>query len=203
MSCLGTYAANYAARKRARSGLDFEDLELLTAQLLSADSDLRERYRARFARIMVDELQDTNSVQMGLIDTLAHDNLFTVGDAQQAIYGFRHADVELFEALADERRAKGEFASLQVNFRSRPEILDVLNLTFADALGERHAPLRAGRTSPPGAGALRRAPAGRQGRGLGVRRAGLTVASGRGADPGHAGRRADRGGIQRRARSSS
>jgi ATP-dependent exoDNAse (exonuclease V) beta subunit len=146
---LGTYAANYAARKRARSGLDFEDLELLTAQLLSADTDLRERYRARFARIMVDELQDTNSVQMNLIDALAHDNLFTVGDAQQAIYGFRHADVELFEALADERRAEGQFASLQVNFRSRPEILEVLNLTFAAAWGERFAPLLAGRTSPP------------------------------------------------------
>ena len=141
---LVSYAANYAARKRAHSALDFEDLELLTARLLATDADLRERYRARFARIMVDELQDTNSVQMGLIDTLARENLFTVGDAQQAIYGFRHADVELFEALADARRRRGEFASLQVNFRSRPEILEVLNLTFADALGERHAPLAAG-----------------------------------------------------------
>ena len=136
---LVSYAANYAARKRAHSALDFEDLELLTARLLATDADLRERYRARFARIMVDELQDTNSVQMGLIDSLARENLFTVGDAQQAIYGFRHADVELFEALADERRQRGQFASLQVNFRSRPEILEVLNLTFAAAFGERGA----------------------------------------------------------------
>ena len=146
---LVSYAANYAARKRAHSGLDFEDLELLTARLLVTDADLRERYRARFARIMVDELQDTNSVQMGIIDALARENLFTVGDAQQAIYGFRHADVELFEALADQRRQRGQFASLQVNFRSRPEILEVLNLTFADALGARHAPLLPGRTSSP------------------------------------------------------
>ena len=48
--------------------------------------------------IMVDELQDTNRVQLELIESIARDNLFTVGDAQQSIYGFRHADVELFAA---------------------------------------------------------------------------------------------------------
>ena len=47
---------------------------------------------------MVDELQDTNRVQLELIESIARDNLFTVGDAQQSIYGFRHADVELFAA---------------------------------------------------------------------------------------------------------
>ena len=147
---LSAYGENYAALKRARSGLDFEDLELLTAQLLATDAGLRERYRERFARIMVDELQDTNSVQLGLIGSLARENLFTVGDAQQAIYGFRHADVELFEELADRRRETGAFASLQVNFRSRPEILEVLNATFEQALGERFSPLIPGRDRAPG-----------------------------------------------------
>ena len=53
---------------------------------------------ARASRtIMVDELQDTNPVQLELIESIARENLFTVGDAQQSIYGFRHADVELFE----------------------------------------------------------------------------------------------------------
>ncbi len=48
---------------------------------------------------MVDELQDTNAVQFELIELVSDGNLFAVGDAQQSIYGFRHADVELFEQL--------------------------------------------------------------------------------------------------------
>ena len=79
------------------SGVDFEDLELLARDLLGRREDLRRQYSERFARIMVDELQDTNRVQLELIEAIAADNLFTVGDAQQSIYRFRHADVELFE----------------------------------------------------------------------------------------------------------
>ncbi len=143
------YARHYRDSKRARSALDFADLELLARELLLADGALRERYRTRFKRIMVDELQDTNAVQLELIASVAAGNLFTVGDAQQAIYGFRHADVELFERLATERRATGRYATLRVNFRSRSEILDVLNHAFADELGERFHELIAGREDPP------------------------------------------------------
>ncbi len=71
-----------------------------------------------------------------------------VGDAQQSIYGFRHADVELFERLGERLAAVGARATLDINFRSRPEILDALNAAFADVLGERFRPLRAGRASP-------------------------------------------------------
>ena len=53
---------------------------------------------------MVDELQDTNAVQLELIEPLARGNLFTVGDAQQSIYAFRHADVELFERRGEAAR---------------------------------------------------------------------------------------------------
>jgi ATP-dependent helicase/nuclease subunit A len=155
---LRAFDAHYAREKRARSALDFEDLELLTRDLLRDAADVRERYRARFARIMVDELQDTNRVQLELIDQIADGNLFTVGDAQQSIYGFRHADVALFEALAAERRATGAFATLQTNFRSRPELLAVLNAAFADAMGEGFTPLVAGRP-PAGPAPGARAPA--------------------------------------------
>ncbi|MFZ0041837.1 MAG: UvrD-helicase domain-containing protein, partial [Solirubrobacteraceae bacterium] len=93
---LGAYGRYYAARKRAVSGIDFEDLELMGRQLLAQDVELRERYAERFERIMVDELQDTNRVQLELIESITRDNLFTVGDAQQSIYGFRHAEVALF-----------------------------------------------------------------------------------------------------------
>jgi ATP-dependent exoDNAse (exonuclease V) beta subunit len=148
---LEAYGRHYSQRKRKRSALDFEDLELLAHRLLTGEAELRERYRRRFRRIMVDELQDTNRVQLELIEALAEENVFTVGDAQQSIYGFRHADVELFEALAEQRRREGAHATLQVNFRSSPELLEVLNGAFREVLGDRFVPLVAGRAEPAGA----------------------------------------------------
>jgi ATP-dependent helicase/nuclease subunit A len=148
---LVSYTTHYARRKRAVSGLDFEDLELITRDLLQSDGELREGYATRFARIMVDELQDTNRVQLELIESIARGNLFTVGDAQQSIYGFRHADVELFERRGERLAALGARETLQTNFRSRPEILSGLNLAFAGELGERFKPLRAGRPDAPDA----------------------------------------------------
>jgi ATP-dependent helicase/nuclease subunit A len=148
---LGTFGERYRRRKRECSGADFEDLELMTRELLSAAGELRDRYRERFELVMVDELQDTNRVQLELIESVSRDNLFTVGDAQQSIYAFRHADVELFERRGRRLQALGARATLQTNFRSRPEILAALNSAFATALGERFIPLRAGRPEPAAA----------------------------------------------------
>jgi ATP-dependent helicase/nuclease subunit A len=146
---LRRFGERYARAKRDASGLDFEDLELECRELLRCDGALRERYRSRFARIMVDELQDTNHVQLELIELLASSNLFTVGDAQQAIYGFRHADVELFERRGARLAELGARATLDTNFRSRPEILEVINGLFERELAERFRPLRAGRREAP------------------------------------------------------
>jgi ATP-dependent helicase/nuclease subunit A len=146
---LRTFGAGYERRKRQESALDFEDLELLTRELLRSNAELRERYRGRFERIMVDELQDTNAVQLELIELLARDNLFTVGDAQQSIYAFRHADVELFAQRGASLEQVGARATLQTNFRSRPEILEVLNAAFEDQLGEHFRPLAPGRPDGP------------------------------------------------------
>jgi ATP-dependent helicase/nuclease subunit A len=150
-SLLRSYGERYTLAKREHSGLDFEDLELITRDLLGASPELRERYRARFERIMVDELQDTNRVQLELIEAIARGNLFTVGDAQQSIYGFRHAEVELFERRGELLAATGARETLRTNFRSRREILEVLNLAFAGELGDRFKPLLAGRSDPPDA----------------------------------------------------
>ena len=146
---LVAYAAEYARAKRDVAGLDFEDLELGARQLLASDDVLREHYAARFAAIMVDELQDTNAVQLSLIESIAHDNLFTVGDAQQSIYGFRHADVELFSARGRRLEQAGARLTLATNFRSRPEILDVINHGFRDELGDQFIVLRPGRAPGP------------------------------------------------------
>jgi ATP-dependent exoDNAse (exonuclease V) beta subunit len=146
---LAGFGAEFERLKRERSGLDFEDLELLSRDLLRSDLELRDRYRSRFERVMVDELQDTNAVQLELIELVSSDDLFTVGDAQQSIYGFRHADVELFERRGEILAQAGARATLRMNFRSRPEIVEVINRVFESQLGDRFAPLVAGRSAEP------------------------------------------------------
>jgi len=137
---LQAYGERYAQLKRERSGLDFEDLELMAREVLKR-KDIGRRYRERFARVMVDEMQDTNRVQLELIDLIAGVDLFMVGDAQQSIYGFRHADVELFEQRGQKLAQIGARASLQTNFRSRAEILTAINAAFSWALGDDFRPL--------------------------------------------------------------
>jgi len=137
---LTLYGERYSELKRERSGVDFEDLELLARELLKR-KDIGRRYRERFARVMVDEMQDTNSVQLELIDLVAGEDLFMVGDAQQSIYGFRHADVALFEQRGQKLAQIGARASLQTNFRSRSEILTAINAAFGRAIGADFRPL--------------------------------------------------------------
>ena len=140
---LARFGAVYAEAKAARAGLDFEDLELGVRDLLMADPADRERWAERFQLIMVDEFQDTNRLQLDVLEALERDNLFAVGDEFQSIYGFRHADVTIFR----ERRAalgEGRVRPLTANFRSREELLDVLNGAFAPQWEERFAPLLAG-----------------------------------------------------------
>jgi ATP-dependent exoDNAse (exonuclease V) beta subunit len=144
---LGTFADDYARLKAQRSAVDFEDLELLARELLG-DPGIARDLRERFVHVMVDELQDTNRLQFELIDLIASGRLFMVGDAQQSIYGFRHAEVELFQARGRALQAQGARLSLQTNFRSRCEILEVLNTAFASALGG-FKPLQAGRAGSP------------------------------------------------------
>jgi ATP-dependent exoDNAse (exonuclease V) beta subunit len=95
---------------------------------------------------MVDEFQDTNRLQLDVLAALERENLFAVGDESQSIYGFRHADVRIFR----ERRAAlgaDRTRSLTVNFRSRHEILDVVNAAFPALLGDGFTPLVAGRAA--------------------------------------------------------
>ena len=150
---LREYGRRYTELKRARSALDFADLELLARELLRSE-EIGTRYRERFTRVMVDEMQDTNSVQLELIELVTQLDLVMVGDAQQSIYGFRHANVELFEERGRRLERIGARASLQTNFRSRAEILNALNGAFAAALGESYRPLTPGRVESPAAGPL-------------------------------------------------
>ncbi|HEY4450838.1 MAG TPA: UvrD-helicase domain-containing protein [Solirubrobacteraceae bacterium] len=141
---LAGYAGAYERLKRARAAVDFDDLELLARDLLEGDAGIREAWSARFELLMVDEFQDTNPRQLGILRALDRDNLFTVGDELQSIYGFRHADVRLFRARRLELAERGSALALTRNFRSRGALLDVVNAVFAPRFAG-FTPLLAGR----------------------------------------------------------
>ncbi|MDQ4082761.1 MAG: UvrD-helicase domain-containing protein, partial [Actinomycetota bacterium] len=135
---LRSFDASYREAKARESALDFEDLQLLARDLLTRSAEVRERTRWRFRSVMVDEFQDTNRLQCELIDQLTCEQLFFVGDEFQSIYRFRHADVDVFR----ERRAASEgVLALTRNYRSRPEILAVVNHVFGTEFGVQFEPL--------------------------------------------------------------
>jgi ATP-dependent helicase/nuclease subunit A len=146
------YDRAYREAKDRESALDFEDLQLLARELLRDNTEIRERESWRFRSIMVDEFQDTNRLQCELVDLLAHEDaeVFFVGDEFQSIYRFRHADVEVFRERRDQ---VGGVLALTQNYRSRPEVLDVINELFAADFGDTFQPLNAaGRFPDPAFG---------------------------------------------------
>jgi ATP-dependent helicase/nuclease subunit A len=144
---LGAFDRSYAGAKARESALDFEDLQLCARDLLRDRPDVRERASWRFRSVMVDEFQDTNRLQCELVDLLGAEELFFVGDEFQSIYRFRHADVAVFR----ERRASSEgVVALTRNYRSRPEVLSVVNHVFGTEFGGDFEPLvAAGRFPEP------------------------------------------------------
>jgi ATP-dependent exoDNAse (exonuclease V) beta subunit len=143
---LAAFGARYAALKQARGALDFDDLELRARGALEQHSPIRDSWRERFELLMVDELQDVNHRQLALLGLLERENLFTVGDELQSIYGFRHADVGLFRRRCDVLARSGATFELTHNFRAREELVDAVNALFAPRFGERYRPLVAART---------------------------------------------------------
>ncbi len=113
---------------------DFADIMSEAIRLLREHRTVRQRYRRRFRFVMVDEFQDANHLQMELITLLSSGkNLFVVGDAQQSIYAFRHADVALFRQMERKARQNPEQAllvNIDRNFRSRPEILQLVESIY-------------------------------------------------------------------------
>jgi ATP-dependent exoDNAse (exonuclease V) beta subunit len=137
----------YRARKRAAGLLDFSDLEEFTVRLLEQHENTRERLRAQFDHVLMDEFQDTNGQQAKLIGLLRPpDRFYAVGDINQSIYGFRHADPEGFRAYRDEVRARGRhLVELTENFRSREEILRAVETITHGLNGIEPRPLVPGR----------------------------------------------------------
>jgi ATP-dependent exoDNAse (exonuclease V) beta subunit len=147
---LRLYAAAFEAAKEQRAGIDFEDLLILAARLLER-AEIGQAYRGRFSHLLVDEFQDTNRLQLRLIEALQgpRSQLVVVGDELQSIYSFRHADLDVFRRRRERIDADpgAELMRLSGNFRSRPEVIGAVNLFGGALLGAAYRPLRVG--APP------------------------------------------------------
>ncbi|MDE3166383.1 MAG: UvrD-helicase domain-containing protein, partial [Acidobacteriota bacterium] len=122
---LRRFDRRYRERKRAAAALDYSDLEEFTVGLLEGNPEARGRLRRQFDHILMDEFQDTNGQQAKLIRHIRPpDRFYAVGDINQSIYGFRHAEPEGFERYREEVKAGGgRLVELEENFRSRADIL--------------------------------------------------------------------------------
>ena len=117
---------SYQAALRDANAMDFDDLLLNMVLLLREHRRLREHYQSRFEYVLVDEFQDTNHVQYELVKLLAapQDNVFVVGDEDQAIYAFRGADFRNVLRF-QESYAEASVFLLEQNYRSTQNILDI------------------------------------------------------------------------------
>ena len=143
---LQAFAAEYAGRKRAASCLDFDDLQLEARRLLTGREDVRGELRARFAEVMVDEFQDTNELQCAIVDAVAGPDATCSSSATSSSRSTGSATPTWRCSAAAARRCRtrdGEGSiSLRTNYRSRPEVLAVVNHLFGDAFGPAYEPLQ-------------------------------------------------------------
>ncbi|MCR5118778.1 MAG: helicase-exonuclease AddAB subunit AddA [Lachnospiraceae bacterium] len=155
----------FGEKKRENNVLDFSDMEHYALKILLDEdgkpSDAAKAYRDYFSYICIDEYQDSNYVQEYIIGSIARpDNLFCVGDVKQSIYRFRLARPEIFMQKYEEYSDQGinTRIDLNSNFRSRPEVIDFVNLIFENIMRQstagmdydERAALKAGLNYPKG-----------------------------------------------------
>jgi len=118
----------YEKRMLKANAMDFDDLLVRTVNVLELSEEARERWRRTFRHVLVDEYQDTNHAQYRLLQLLTedHGNLMVVGDDDQSVYGFRHADISnILDFEKDFPDA--EEVKLEQNYRSTQTILSAAN----------------------------------------------------------------------------
>lgn len=138
----------YQNELRAQNAVDFDDLLLMGEQILREHSDVRDLFRKRFTRVTVDEFQDTNSLQMRLLQQLVgapNYHVCVVGDDDQSIYGWRGAEVAnilQFEKFFPNPKV----IRLEENYRSTQAVLHTANSLIRHNVGRREKILRPTRT---------------------------------------------------------
>ena len=128
----------YQNALKQNNALDFDDLLVKTVELFKLDKEVLDYYQERFRYIMVDEYQDTNTVQFELIRLLAmkYKNLCVVGDDDQSIYKFRGANI--YNILNFEKHFEdAKVIKLEQNYRSTQNILDAANSVISNNVGRK------------------------------------------------------------------
>ena len=128
----------YQRRLKGANAVDFDDIILLTVQLLQQFEDVRDYYQRKFRYVLIDEYQDTNNLQYLLASLLAgrYENICVVGDDDQSIYRFRGATIQ--NILDFEKQFHGaKTIRLEQNYRSTQCILDAANAVIANNIGRK------------------------------------------------------------------
>lgn len=135
---IATAYKEYEKQLRANNALDFDDLLLKTVQLFQTQPDVLEHYQERFRYIMVDEYQDTNTVQFKFVSLLAgkYKNLCVVGDDDQSIYKFRGANIKNILNFEQEF-SEAQVIKLEQNYRSTSNILNAANAVIRNNTGRK------------------------------------------------------------------
>ena len=123
----------YQQRLVESSAMDFDDLLMVTVELLGAFPDVLTHYQSRFRYVLVDEYQDTNRAQYVLVKqlTASHRNLCVVGDSDQSIYKFRGADIRNIRDF-EKDYPDARVVILDQNYRSTETILDAANSVISN-----------------------------------------------------------------------
>jgi ATP-dependent exoDNAse (exonuclease V) beta subunit len=161
---LATFTVAAAEQRRVEGCITFHDLLVHARRLVRGGGPCLAALRMRYRRLLIDEFQDTDPIQVELAARLTsldgtaslpaggRGALFVVGDPKQSIYRFRRADIELFDQV---RVDLGSDVTLRTNFRSVPGIIDFVNVVFHEIFGDgtiagqaAHHDLQAARLSP-------------------------------------------------------
>ena len=134
---LGALMVQYQQEKRRKRLVDFDDLLLLAIRDLRADPDYAAAVQWRHRHFYVDEFQDVNPLQYALLDEWSgnRDDLFLVGDPNQAIYGWNGADPDLLASVAADNAAT--VVHLNDNYRCSPQVLQVAGAMLGSVAGSR------------------------------------------------------------------
>jgi ATP-dependent exoDNAse (exonuclease V) beta subunit len=142
------FVAAMQEEKARRGVLDFQDLLILSRNLLRDNKEVRRYFQEKFRYILVDEFQDTDPLQVeGFFPAekgaqanrweevdLQPGKLFLVGDPKQSIYRFRRADIETYEKARERLISKGVGINIVQNFRTVPSILSWVNRIFSSLI---------------------------------------------------------------------
>jgi len=133
------FSLEFKKMKLEKNILDFNDIEHYALELFK-DKEVTKMYREKFVEIMIDEYQDSNEVQETILTSISRgNNIFMVGDVKQSIYKFRQAMPELFlkKYKTYGITEAGKTIKLFKNFRSRSEVLNIVNIIFKTIMTEK------------------------------------------------------------------